>query len=232
MTPERLPDRQIPQIKICGLTDVEQALACARLGAQAVGCVFYPKSPRYVSDRRATDICRALPSAVKSVGVFVDENFSTIMRKVDRCRLAAVQLHGQETPALVDRLCRENLRVIKALFIHKPPRIDRASAYAAGAFIVEYGQGTLPGGNALAWDWNQVSAFRAEKPLILAGGLSADNVGEAIDACRPDAVDVSSNVESAPGQKDLNKVKAFIAAVRQTGSGRADGAARPLRKIF
>ena len=232
MTLDSSADRLMPQIKVCGLTDVEKALGCAHLGAQAIGCVFYPKSPRYVSDRVAADICQALPETIKSVGVFVDENFSAIMKKVERCRLSAVQLHGQEPPELVERLCREDIRVIKALFIHKLPKIDRADAYPAHAFIVEFGHGSLPGGNALAWDWKLARAFSANHPLLLAGGLSADNVGEAVSVCGPDAVDVSSGVESAPGLKDLAKVKTFISAVIRSAKNDVNDMAKRLRKIF
>lgn len=232
MNRPRLSAAKVPQIKVCGLTDVEQAMGCSRLGAQAIGCVFYPKSPRYLSDRRAADICRALPPAVGRVGVFVDEDFSGVMRKVERCGLTAVQLHGRETPELVARLRREKLLVIKALFIHRPPHVEQAADYAAGAFLVEYGRGTLPGGTARAWDWGRLGAFSGHAPLILAGGLSSANVGQAIRAVRPDAVDVSSNVESAPGQKDLVKVKAFVAAVAATRHELESDPGKTPRRVF
>ena len=204
-----------PQVKICGLTDVEQALDCVALGADAIGCVFFPKSPRYVNEQRAGEICMALPEKVQKVGIFVDETFSTIMQKVQHCRLTAVQLHGRESPELVNNLKRENLLVIKALFIHRKPLLKHVTDFDADAFIVEYGKGTLPGGNALAWEWHQVGDFSKRNPLIVAGGLTSDNVYEAIRSCLPDAVDVSSGVESAPGQKDLAKVKSFMIAVSE-----------------
>lgn len=204
-----------PQVKICGLTDAAQALGCVELGANAIGCVFFPKSPRYVSEQRAGEICRALPAGVKTVGVFVNETFSTIMQTVERCHLTAVQLHGQESSELVRDLSKENLLVIKALFINRKPYLKHAPGYDAGAFIVEYGRGTLPGGNALAWEWDQASAFSKKYPFVLAGGLTPENVYEAVRSCLPDAVDVSSGVESAPGEKDLGKVQSFITAVSQ-----------------
>jgi phosphoribosylanthranilate isomerase/indole-3-glycerol phosphate synthase/phosphoribosylanthranilate isomerase len=217
MNAKRFRSKTTPQIKICGLTDVEQALGCAELGANAIGCVFFPKSPRHVSEEQAAEICSALPPRVKKVGVFVNEPFSAIMQKVERCGLTAVQLHGRESSELLKDLGRENLLVIKALFIDREPFLQQVSDYTAGAFLVEYGRGTLPGGNALAWEWEQASGFGRKRPFILAGGLTPENVVEAVSACLPDAVDVSSGVESAPGVKDLGKVESFIQAVSQCG---------------
>ena len=230
MTPKQHPN-PAPQVKICGLTDVHQALGCVELGANAIGCVFYPKSPRYVSEQRARDICEALPAAVKSVGVFFNETFSTIMRKVERCRLTALQLHGQEPPELVRALEQEHLLVIKALFVKQKPLITDANKFKADAFLVEYAQAALPGGNALAWEWEQARAIGQKHPLILAGGLAPENVFEAVRSCLPGAVDVSSGVESAPGVKDLKKVDAFIGAVSRCNQ-LYPGGGEKLRKIF
>jgi phosphoribosylanthranilate isomerase len=202
-----------PQIKICGLTSPEAASACADLGADAIGCVFFPKSSRYLSEQRAKEICSALPPEVKKVGVFVDETYSTIMRKVERCGLTAVQLHGRESPELVHEILNENIPVIKALFAAGTPALSDAQKYRASAFLVECGSGVLPGGNAMTWDWQQARKISETYPVILAGGLSPDNVSQAIAACRPAAVDVSSGVEKAPGIKDFAKVKAFMDSV-------------------
>lgn len=201
------------QVKVCGLTDVDTAASCADLGVNAIGCVFYPKSPRFVSDRRAREIRAALPPSVQTVGVFVDNTFSHIMQKVETCGLTAVQLHGQESPALLRRLKDENLLVIKALFVERSPRLIAAKEFQEAAFLVEHGKGALPGGNAAQWDWGTIHRFGQEYPLILAGGLTPDNITEAIASCEPDAVDVSSGVESAPGIKDLGKVEAFLNAI-------------------
>ncbi len=220
-----------PQVKICGLTDVEQALDCVALGADAIGCVFFPKSPRYVNEQRAGEICMALPKKIQKVGIFVNETFSTIMEKVKRCRLTAVQLHGQESPELVKKLKRENLLVIKALFIYRRPLLKQVTDYDADAFIIEYGKGTLPGGNALAWEWQQVGDFSKRNPLIVAGGLTHDNVYEAVRSCLPDAVDVSSGVESAPGIKDPAKVKSFMIAVSECAD-LLQSAEKKFKRIF
>ena len=207
----------IPQVKICGLTRVQQALQCADLGADAIGFVFYPKSPRHLTDDQAKKICMALPERIKKVGVFVNESFSSIMNHVERCHLSTVQLHGQESPELVRRLCKQNLQVIKALFVDGNPSLKNAENYPASAFLVECGRGILPGGNALQWNWDQARSFGDKYPLIIAGGLSPENVSHAIKVSSPNAVDVSSGVESSPGHKDIDKVSLFLDAVFRCG---------------
>ncbi|HDL08108.1 MAG TPA: phosphoribosylanthranilate isomerase [Desulfobacteraceae bacterium] len=203
------------QIKICGLTRVDEAVKCALAGADAIGCVFYSKSPRFVTIAQAKEICSHLPESVKSVGVFVNETCSNIMQTVERCGLQAVQLHGQELPGLVKELRKNDIIVIKALFTEKEPSLDKVSEYDASAFLLECGRGSLPGGNALKWNWAMAKSFGEKYPLILAGGLAPENVIFAITESRPDAVDVSSGVESCSGRKDLRKVKSFIDAVSQ-----------------
>jgi phosphoribosylanthranilate isomerase len=207
----------IPHIKICGITRVQDALRCAELGADAIGCVFYPKSPRWVTKDRARDICAQTPDHVKTVGVFVDETFSSIMAYVEYCRLTTVQLHGKEPPELVRRLQQESIHVLKALFVEGYPTFDDAPKYPASAFLVECGRGKHPGGNALEWNWEAAKSFGKEYPLILAGGLDPENVAPAIQMSAPCAVDVSSGVESSPGRKDFDKVAAFMKAVSGCG---------------
>ena len=207
-----------PQVKICGLTSAAEAAACADLGADAIGCVFFPKSRRHLTEQRAREICSALPPAVKKVGVFVDQTCSQIMRKVNRCGLTIVQLHGRETPELVQEIRHENIPVIKALFSAGAPSFSDAQKYRATAFLVECGSGVQPGGNALTWDWREARKISETHPVIIAGGLSPANVSQAIGACRPAAVDVSSGVEKSPGIKDIAKVKAFIETVSRCAS--------------
>lgn len=210
-----------PQVKICGLTDVAQAVAVADLGVHAVGCVFFPKSPRHLTREKARAICEALPASVKRVGVFVDETFDGVMGTVQACGLDAVQLHGHEPPELVLRLRGEGLIVIKALFLRRNPRLVDADAYRPSGFLVECGVGKLPGGNAEAWDWAVARPLVDRHPLVLAGGLGPENVVQAIEQAQPDAVDLSSGVEAAPGAKDLRKVAALMAAVRRCRMERA-----------
>ncbi len=202
------------QVKICGITAVEDALACAAWGADAVGLVFYPKSPRFVTADQAARIASVLPSHVARVGVFVNESFDTLTKTAAACGLSAVQLHGKESPALVQRLRENDVFVVKCLYVNGVPGIDAAGAYNAPAFLVECSSGKLPGGNAKTWDWSAARAFAQNHPTIIAGGLDPQNITQAIGRAAPDAVDVSSGVESAPGRKDTKKVRDFIYAVR------------------
>ena len=221
-----LTDTGFPQVKICGLTRVDQALACADAGAAAIGLVFFVKSPRNVSMETARTIVRELPTGVAKVGVFVDEPYEVIMAHVVDCGLTGVQLHGRETPELVMHLKAAQVLVIKALFADRRPYLAAADRFAADAYLAECGKGPLPGGNARAWNYADAGGLGQSHPLILAGGLSADNVSGAIQSVRPDAVDVSSGVESRPGIKDLVLVKQFMHAVRGSKNNPS------LRRIF
>jgi len=204
---------QIPvkiQVKICGLTKIDEAQKIAALGVNAIGFVFYPKSNRNISVEKAKKIQRSLPSKVSCVGVFVDEPFSSIMQKANDCHLDAVQLHGNETKEMVSKLRKENLNVIKALYVTGDPNIKNAKEYGASSCLVECCPGKLPGGNARSWNWGKSRSFKAGTPLILAGGLTPDNIEEAVLSCTPDAVDISSGVEISPGHKDILKVQHLL----------------------
>lgn len=210
-----------PQIKICGLTSAREAEACARAGADAIGVISFPKSPRHIDDQQIRRITSALPQSVCPVGVFVNEGFERIMQAASVGGLRAVQLHGQEAPDLVEALSAEGLIVIKALFVNARPGLEHVTRYPAAAFLVECAGGPLPGGNAMQWNWSDARRLSRKRPVILAGGLTPDNIRLALASGNPDAVDVSSGVESAPGRKDIGKVKAFcqiVATCRKTGA--------------
>ncbi len=207
-------NRPYPQVKICGLTHHHAAAQCAHLGADAIGLVFFPKSPRNVTPNQAREIVDALPETVAAAGVFVNADFSFIMSRVERCGLSIVQLHGRESPDLAARLKAEGVGVIKALFVDGSPGIDAADGFEVDGYLVECAKGPLPGGNAMIWDWGVARDFGRRHPLVLAGGLSPDNVADAINAGLPAAIDVSSGVEASPGRKDLDKVARLIAAVQ------------------
>lgn len=203
-----------PRIKVCGLTSSRQARACVAAGAQAIGLVAYPKSPRFLDPQAMHRIAADLPPATCTVGVFVNETFDRIMRTVEAGGLRAAQLHGQESPDLVTALAAEGVLVIKALFANGRPSFATARHYPdAAAFLVEAAGGPLPGGNAMDWRWAEARGVSTDRPLVLAGGLTPENVRDAIEAARPDAVDVSSGVEVRPGRKDPAKVAAFCRAV-------------------
>lgn len=215
-----------PQIKICGLTNTDEAVKTANAGADAIGLVFFKNSPRYVKPERAKAICAALPDDVTTVGVFVNEPFNSIMDIVSTSNLGAVQLHGNEPPKFVRRLTDQGLIVIKGLYMEGQPSIAQVSTYSASAYLVECTRGELPGGNAMTWDWEDAATFGENNPMVLAGGLSPENVASAISKSMPDAVDVSSGVERSPGKKDIHKVMQFIKAVRECVP------TRELRRIF
>lgn len=224
-------DRYYPQIKICGLTLPDQARACADLGADAIGLVFFEKSPRNVSPEQAAAVKAVLPPGVAAVGVFVDPDREFLARTVRRCGLDIVQLHGSEPPEFVADMHTElQVPIIKVLFATRWPGLGDAAGYGAAGYLVECGRGPLPGGNAMAWDWAAAEAVGRNFPLILAGGLTPDNVAGAIGSCLPDAVDASSSLEAGPGVKDLEKVTRFIEQVKQTEAlyRSADKAIRPV----
>lgn len=212
-----------PQVKICGLTRVDEAVACAELGADAVGLIFYPPSPRFITDKTAREICLNLPQTVWPVGVFVNEPLASITAKIETCGLKAVQLHGAEPPDLVDVLTGRGILVIKSLFLKKSPALTEAAGYKPSAYLIESGEGPLPGGNAAAWNWEAGMKLPGNPLRILAGGLDPANVAEVIEKACPDAVDVSSGVEAGPGRKDLMKVKNFLSAVRSAKLRREPG---------
>ena len=204
----------LPFIKVCGLTRPDNALACARAGADIIGLVFFEKSPRHVTMAQAAAIVDALPETTPAWGVFVNAEFDWIMERVKGCGLSGVQLHGNESPGLVSALADEGITVIKALFASKLPGLDRAGHFPAARYILaECGQGALPGGNAKTWDHALARDLTA--PVVLAGGLDPAGVGQAIAMARPAGVDVSSGVEASHGIKDIEKVNAFVKAVKR-----------------
>ena len=212
----QIPDpRQNVLVKICGLTLVDNALDCVKAGADIIGLVFFEKSPRNVSTAQAREISRALPKEVPACGVFVNETFDTIMQIVSDCDLDIVQLHGSEPPELAKRLSAQNLVVTKAFFAARPPGLCDTENYDDADFcLAEYGKGILPGGNAETWDYDQALDMAKKVRLMLAGGLTCENVADAVSRIHPYAVDVSSGVEKAKGIKDISKVKEFIRAAK------------------
>ncbi|MDI6796740.1 MAG: phosphoribosylanthranilate isomerase [Desulfatibacillaceae bacterium] len=204
------------QVKICGITTPKQAQVCARAGADAIGLVFYRKSPRFVERQTAQEICLAAGEfGISRVGVFVDEAIEDILEAAHFCGLNFVQLHGAESQQTVAQIQKAGLGVLKAFFLNKEPGFERASDYFPEAFLAECAGKALPGGNALAWDWGQAKRLGGSRPLILAGGLDPQNAVQAILAAKPDALDVSSGVEDSPGQKNPQKVEQFIKAAKE-----------------
>lgn len=199
--------------KICGITRIEDALAAAEAGADAIGLVFYARSPRAVDVGQARAIIAALPPFVTTVGLFVNATRCELNEILEAVPLDLLQFHGDETPQDCEGYQRP---WIKALRVRPGDDLEAACQLYAGArgiLLDTYVPG-VPGGTGEAFDWSLVPA-RLSKPVILAGGLSADNVGQAIAQVRPYAVDVSGGVEQAKGIKDAAKIEAFLQAVKQ-----------------
>jgi phosphoribosylanthranilate isomerase len=203
-----------PFVKVCGITSPEDAALAADAGADAVGLVFWPGSPRCVDVARARRIASALPAFVLRVGVFVDASRDAQARAAEEAGLDLLQLHGAEAPGDCAGLPR---RCLKALRVGAGFRAEQADAYAgiAAGILLDTGDSALPGGTGRSFDWTLAREVRARVPfLVLAGGLTPENVAGAIALVKPDAVDVSSGVESAPGRKDAGRLRAFVAAAK------------------
>ncbi|MBC3423958.1 MULTISPECIES: phosphoribosylanthranilate isomerase [unclassified Pseudomonas] len=198
--------------KICGITRIEDALAAVEAGADAIGFVFYAKSPRAVDVRQARAIIEQLPPFVTTVGLFVNASRCELNEILEVVPLDLLQFHGDETPADCGGYHRP---WIKALRVRPGDDIEAACQQYSGArgILLDTYVAGVPGGTGEAFDWSLVPK-RLSKPIILAGGLSADNVGQAIAQVRPYAVDVSGGVEQAKGIKDASKIEAFMRAVR------------------
>lgn len=209
------------RIKICGVTRPDDAAAIAESGADAIGVNFYPPSPRFVSDERAAEVLAALPQGVAKVGVFVNAGALEIRDKVQRLGLDYVQLHGDEPPQIIALLA--GIPVIRTLRLRPgdtAPKILPASGEASRlpiALLVDAAAPGAYGGTGQTVDWTVVPLLRRQSvglPIILAGGLTPENVAEAINISGADCVDTASGVESSLGVKDWNKVRAFVASAR------------------
>ncbi len=200
------------RVKICGITRVEDAHAAVTHGADAIGLVFYRPSPRYVSPERAGDIVRQTPAFVATVAVFVNPSREEVERVIRECGVSLLQFHGDESPEFCASFPRP---YIKAARIRPGlDLINYLSPYvSAGAWMLDAFHDDLWGGTGGAFDWSVVPK-RLARPVILSGGLTADNVAGAIRSVGPYAVDVSSGVEAAKGIKDPGKIAAFLEAVK------------------
>ena len=198
--------------KICGITRVDDALTAAKAGADAIGLVFYAKSPRAVDVRQAREIVAALPPFVTTVGLFVNASRCEINEILDAVPLDMLQFHGDETPAQCEGFHRP---WFKALRVGNGEDIEAEVARYANAsgILLDTFVAGVPGGTGERFDWSLIPAALA-KPLILAGGLTSENVQQAIAQVRPYAVDVSGGVEASKGVKDASKVMAFVGRVR------------------
>ena len=196
------------KIKICGITTPEDALTAVEAGADALGFVFYKESPRHIFPEEAARIINKLPPFVQAVGLFVNEAPEIVNQVSRNCRLGLVQLHGDETP---DYCRRIEQRVMKAFRVRSLTCLDPIADYRLSGCLLDAYSPSFYGGTGMSFNWEiACEAITRSHRVVLAGGLTPDNVAEAIRQVRPYAVDVSSGVESAPGKKDTDKVRAFI----------------------
>jgi phosphoribosylanthranilate isomerase len=195
-------------VKICGITNIADARVAVAAGADLIGLIFYPPSPRYVTPEQAHAIVASLPPSLPAVGVFVNEDVATMTRIAHTSGVQLLQLHGEESPALCQQL---PWRIVKTFRFTEQVRPERMQRYQVEAFLVEGFHADLYGGGGALADWHRVAALHSYGRIILAGGLTPENVRDAIRIARPYAVDVCSGVEAVPGQKDWHKVRTFIA---------------------
>ena len=199
-----------PVLKICGMTRIDDAIHAVRLGATAIGFVFSKESPRYIEPERAGEIAAALPPSVKAVGVFVNESVERIREIAKIARLRMVQLHGDETPAYVDRIEQPVIRAVSLDTVE-----ETAWTWPAETMLLlDSTDPSRSGGGRAAVDWPRAALVTRGRRVVLAGGLTPENIEEAIVIVRPVGVDVASGVESAPGVKDPKKVARFLANAR------------------
>jgi len=206
------------QIKICGITRIDDALCAAACGADAVGFIFHSASPRYIAPERAKEIIAALPRGIATVGVFVNREAEEVAQTVEDCSLDLIQLHGDESPKYCRRFPPE--RVIKTVFPRTPEDLRALDAYDVRAFLVDFREAGRYGGTGKRADWGLAARLGKTRPLILAGGLCIENIGEALSAVAPGAVDINSGCERMPGIKDHDRMKRIIGLIRNLKMGR------------
>ena len=200
------------KIKVCGTTNLKDALFAVESGADAIGFIFYKKSPRYILQKDAKDIVAKLPPFVETVGVFVNETSDKVNRIAEQCKLTAIQLHGDESPAFCRRIKR---RVIKSFRVKDTNSFKGMVDYDVSGFLLDSYNEEGKGGTGKTFDWNLALRAKKQGPIILAGGLNPYNVYTAIHRVKPYAVDVCSGVEKSPGIKDSVKIDEFIKSVRK-----------------
>jgi phosphoribosylanthranilate isomerase len=196
-------------VKVCGITRLEDAVAAVDAGAGAIGFVFWPESPRFVDPYRARAIAAELPPFVTAVGLFVNQPLAYVNGVAALVRLGAAQLHGDETPAFAAGVAAPVIRALS---------VDAAAAWPAGAtLLLDAHDPVKRGGTGRTIDWAAAADVAARRRVLLAGGLTPDNVADAIARVRPFGIDVSSGVERAPGVKDHQRLRALFEAVHATG---------------
>jgi len=195
------------RVKVCGITNLQDARQAIALGADALGFVFYPSSPRYIAPEKAAQIIAQLPPLVSIVGLFVNAEADFIRATIAQCGVDTLQLHGDETP---QQCLYDGVKVIKALRVNSEDCLREIDDYPVSAWLLDAWSADAYGGTGKVGRWDLAAQVARRLPVILAGGLNKDNVKQAIAAVRPYAVDVSSGVELAPGRKNPQLMREFI----------------------
>lgn len=202
------------RVKICGITNIEDALVAAEYGADALGFILYPKSKRYMEPEKISEIIKQLPAFILKVGVFVDETIGNVNRYSKTAGLNAVQLHGNESYDFIKEI---NLPVAKAISVTGDFKYSELDKYPGCTFLLDAFHPELKGGTGLKFDWNSIPDSLRSK-IILAGGIGVDNIEYIYNNIKPQAVDVSSSVEISPGIKDHEKLKNLLREVNRLRS--------------
>lgn len=202
------------RVKTCGLTSLDDARLAAGLGAWALGLIFWPGSPRACSVEEAEMIGTELRRRAEIVGVFVNAPLDEVATLADRCRLTMLQLHGDEGPAYCREAARRTgTRIIKAARVRDAAQVRDLRPFHTDLHLLDTHSDAAPGGTGESFDWRLAKLQGGTPPLVLSGGLTAENVGDAVAAVRPYAVDSASGTEAAPGRKDPDRLEAFFLAV-------------------
>ena len=202
------------RIKICGITNLDDGLEAIAAGVDALGFVFVPNTPRYITPSQAKLVIKQLPPFITNVGLFVDSEIDEIENIVNHCKLDAVQLHGNESPEMCSQISLQT-KVIKSFHVKKELQVLRNEIenYRVDAYLLDTFIKGKAGGTGQTFDWRIAEGL--SQRIILAGGLTPDNIGTAIAQLQPYGVDVSSGVEKSPGKKDTNKIYSFVRQVRK-----------------
>jgi len=213
------------RVKICGITNYPDARLALDSGAWAIGFVFYPPSPRYMSPEKARDLLRKLPKETLAVGVYVNAPLPVIRQGVQWIGLKGIQLHGDEPPSYAGEV--QARHVIKAFRVHPGFQVSRVHEFAGNTILLDAYREGSPGGTGGTFDWKIAREVQEKRPIILAGGLTPDNIEEAIRTVRPMGVDLASGVEARPGQKDPEKVRMLFDTISRCRFSRPETGSSP-----
>lgn len=205
------------EVKICGITNSQDALAALECGAAALGFIFYPPSPRYLKPADAKKIIASLPNKLVKIGVFVNEKPEEIKKVMEYCSLDMIQLHGDESPEYCNQFPASS--IIKAFALKNDDDVNQALNYNVAAILIDSRHAGLYGGTGKTSNWEMARRIKDKKPLVLSGGLNAENIAEAMKTIAPNALDINSGVEESPGIKDYKKLRQIFEIIRVSDTG-------------